>query len=174
MTKRLLTLLALASIAAAGPCEVFARDIKDVLENSRVRDKVVVEGTIKRAFDFDNFLVADSSSEIAVSFIGVRQDLKAGDPVVVYGKFRGKFSYLSRYGLIEAIEFLKPSDPKAAELRSKDEAPPMQSSQTPPLPPPAPAKNVETRLRELEDLKIKNLISPDEYKDQRKRILDSL
>lgn len=169
------TLLIILLIA---PTVCFARPIQDVLKNAQRREKVLVEGTVKKAFDFDTFLVTDDSGEIAVSFLGVKQHVGTGDAVVAYGLFDGRASYVSRYGLINALDWAPAADPKALDLKTKYDLTPSPSptpaSSTPATTPNAPTRSVESRLRELDELKGKGLVSPDEYKEQRKRILGEL
>lgn len=147
--------------------------IKDVLKQANRREKVLIEGRIQRAFDFDTFLVSDSSGEIAVSFVGLKQNVGASDNVVIYGWFDGRATYVAKYGLLYALEWAPAADADA--LRKKYTA----SRPTEPLNTPerasSPASlNIESRLKVLEDLKNKGLISTDEYQDQRKRILNDL
>jgi hypothetical protein len=150
-----------------------ARAINDVIQSASVRDKVLIEGRVKRAFDFDTYLVSDDKSEIAVSFLGVRQNLKVGDAIAVYGRFRGRASYKTTYALLEALEWTMQSDPKAVGLRDKYGV--SDSTATASAPPCIlPLPTIESRLKQLEDLKAKKLISNEEYQQQRKRILNDL
>lgn len=151
-----------------------ARAIGDVLQNAGVREKVFIEGRIKRAFDFDTFLVSDEKSDIAVSFLGVRQDLKVGDVIAVYGRFRGRLSYKSAYGLLETLEWAPQNDPASAALREKYDVTAASTPVAAVVPCIFPAPTIETRLKQLEDLKSKKLISEKEYQEQRKRILNDL
>ena len=163
--------------AAEAPVANTIRSVDDVLRHASRREKVVVAGTVKKAFDFDTLVLVDNNAEIAVSFVGVRQDIRAGDKIVVAGRFDGRRSYRSSYGLIYAIDWALQDDKKVALLVERFGAAPARSAA--PVSSPAPAasptsESIETRLQQLETLKAKNLITPEEYQLHRQRILDDL
>lgn len=159
------------------------RAIDDVLHNARRRELVMITGKVKRSFDLDNILLADDKSEIAVSLVEVRQDLRPGDAVAVVGRFDGRVSYRSNYGLLNAIDWAPLDDPqkfdalkaKYGVMASSVSAGAPDSPGTPSSPTVSPTSTeIERRLRALDELKAKNLITPDEYQEQRKRILNQL
>jgi hypothetical protein len=149
------------------------RSIDDVLRNAKRRDLVLVAGTVKRSFDLDNILLSDDSGEIAVSLVGLRQDLRPGDRVAVAGRFDGRVSFRSNYGLLTAIDWAPQSGARFDQLKNKYGVATSTTSASV-APTPAAASDVEPRLRQLDDLKSKNLVTPDEYQEQRKRILNDL
>ena len=156
-----------------------ARPIADILANASRKDTVVVKGKVKRPFNFDTFLLTDGTGEIAVSLVGLQQNVGPGDSIIVAGRYQGKFSYVSRYGLVEATAWAKAVDPRAAELLraygvTASPAPSPSASSSPTSPVATPVPDVETRLKKLENLKNRNLISPEEYREQRRRILNDL
>jgi hypothetical protein len=161
------------------------RSIDDVLHTAKRRDLVLVAGTVKRSFDLDNVLLTDEHGEIAVSFVGVRQDVRPGDRIAVAGRFDGRVGYRSNYGLLNAVAWAPLDDPKSDALRDKYGVTAASATASPSPtdssavvsssgPVSGPASNVESRLRTLDDLKSKNLVTPDEYQEQRKRILSQL
>ncbi len=172
----------LAPLYSEGPAASgkIVRSIDDVLHNAKRRDIVFVAGTVKQSFDLYNVLLVEGRSEIAVSLADVPQDVRPGDKIAVVGWFDGRLSYRSSYGLIIATDWAPQNSPKFVELRNK-----YGIVFSTPVPSPAPVavsvaassasiSTIELRLRELEDLKTKDLVTPDEYKQQRKRILDQL
>jgi hypothetical protein len=159
--------LALVFFVGASVAFADTRSIDDVLHNAKRRETVLIAGTVKRSFDLDTVLLADDGGEIAVSFVGVRQDVRPGDAIAVVGRFDGRLTYRSSYGLLNATQWVSQSDPKFAELRKQYNV----AVATTPV---TPAPGVESRLRALDDLKAKNLVTPEEYREQRTRILNQL
>ncbi len=157
--------------------------IEWVLKNSRTRARVLVQGTITKQIDFDNLILTDSGGSLRLDAFRVHQYLSKGDKVIVYGLYLGRITEDSARGKLEVLDFLpiKASDnPEKArqfiEKYGSDPVPAVKSDPVPAANHPAKAtdKTVESRLKELDDLKAKNLLSDEEYKEQRKRILGSL
>jgi hypothetical protein len=165
----------------------FADDAKRNLEidevlNGAYRSRVLTCGEIKRGFDFDHFMLADKTQEVAIGMAGLKHDLKTGDKICVYGIFHGPRSYRNRYPLIEVREMISQSKPEAVEKAVA------QYGTTKPVPAPTPNKppenpapeappaprTIEERLNELTRLKEKGVISPEEFEYNRKRILGEL
>lgn len=176
-TGLLLSFLTLGVAAITASAEPKPRTIDDTLKNTGIRKKVLIQGTVKRSFDFDNVLLTDDTAEIAVGLASVKQNVRDGDKILVYGRFEGRLNYKARYGFINALEWAPVGDPKGDALIAKYGVEPSTApaeSDSASSSAPAPQRSVESRLRELEDLKTKKLITDDEYKEQRKRILGQL
>lgn len=151
----------------------------EVIESAKRKAKVVIQGKIERAINFDYFVLTDDSGAIILNAAGVRHRLAVGDKIVVWGRYLGRSDrYPQARAEIEAIEMAPVDTPEAARILEGRTAPaPVPDvSANPPAPDAAPAVSlsIESRLRTLEDLKEKKLISDDEYKDTRKRILNDL
>ena len=170
--KKIFLFALVATASAAFGLE--PRPINDVLKSAGLRDKVVISGQAVRFFDFDTILISDGNDWIAVSFAGLKHAIHLHDRVVIAGRFRGRAVYLMRYGLLDAFDWAPASDPRANDLITQFGVAISSPVVAGPSLTPAPSANVESRLRTLDDLKKKNLITDEEYRDQRKRILNEL
>jgi hypothetical protein len=105
--------------------------------------------------------------------------LKIGDEVVAYGRYIGRSPIYVKHPELDVIELASATDDAGPALVAKRGVEP---GTYPDLPPPnaspghpaAAERTVEHRLEELNSLKSKGLITDDEYKQQRDRILGSL
>jgi hypothetical protein len=168
-------LLSLALLSPVGfAADKKPRTIQDVSQNARLRDKVVVQGTIRRRINFDLFIAEDASGPIGLSFEGLRQRLRIGDTIVVAGKFQGRYVLEGRIARLDVISFAAPGTPDAAALIEKFGEAPAAPQAPETSPSPAPVRSIEDRLRRLDELRDKKLVTPEEYAEQRKRILGDL
>ncbi|MFN0117207.1 MAG: SHOCT domain-containing protein [Elusimicrobiota bacterium] len=166
-----------------------ARSIDDILTQSKFRQKIFTVGVVKKPLNFDDFIVSsDQGTLVLVRFKGIKQDLKTGDKIFVYGRHLGRPALPGVKLEIEAIEYaLDTKTENRDALLSKYgvpvpiEVPVIKSTETVSITPvvtEAESTNdssfIEKRLMRLDGLKQKGLISEDEYKAQRKRILESL
>lgn len=144
----------------------------------RNREKIVVQGRVEKKIDLDHFVLADASGQLILTMQGVRHNLQKGDDVTVYARFIRSPANFPRYdGELEALDFAMSTEKeKAAQLVEKFGRPfsSKPSEEEPEVPSPAPPGPVEDRLRKLDDLKKQGLISDDEHRRHRDRILESL
>lgn len=158
--------------SSAFSVEKTPRTVNDISTNARLREKVLVEVTVRRRIDFDLVVGEDASGQIGLSFEGLRHDLKVGDTLVAAGRFRGRYALEGSLARLDVIEFAAPGTPEAARLIEKFGRGPASSKAPAPA---APAtRSIEGRLRQLDELRDKGLVTQEEHAEQRKRILDEL
>lgn len=174
------SLLILGSIFIFSSSAVLAekapRPIKDLLQSGRMRDKALIQGKVTKQIDLDYYIVEDETGDIVVGVRDVRHKLKLGDTLLAFGRYQGRTAFRSRKGQLDVTEFAMGEDAaaSAALVERYGTEPKAPEPVAQPPAPPAPARSVESRLQELENLKSKNLISADEYQQQRQRILNDL
>lgn len=142
----------------------------EVSAQARRKSKVLVEGRISRAIDFDTFVLTDPSGDMLLDAKGVRHDLGTGDAVLVWGRYLGRSDRRPAMAEIQAIDIVASGTPEAAALLAARAAEPP----APPAAAPAAGSSIETRLKALDDLKAREIVTDDEYRQQRQRILDEL
>ncbi len=159
----------------------------EVIHQARKRAKIVVQGHIERAINFDYFIFADDTGKLLLNAASVKQRMAAGDKVAVYGRVLGHATRFDQtLTEIEALEVGTDGSDDAkrilsTRLASTESVPaaavpaPSPITAATPLPEMPGAENsIESRLKFLEELKKKSLITDDEYREQRKRILGDL
>ncbi len=138
----------------------------EIAEKARYKDKLIAKGTVSKAITLDVFMINDGTGNLVIDMTGRRQKLKVGDHVTVYGKYRGISRTHDNTGELQVTEFLQSDTDKKMLEQHPAESDAVESTQ--------PKRNVQSRLEELEKLRSTNLITPDEYQEQRKRILNDL
>ncbi|MBV9079995.1 MAG: SHOCT domain-containing protein [Elusimicrobia bacterium] len=154
--------------------------LSDVLSTVRRKEKVLVSGTIARALTLDLFVLNDGTAEVLLNTANLPVSLAAGSKVVAWGRFQGRSDKQPKFaGEIEGIEVALADSGAAADLIKAHGRPapspvPAFSDAKPAAGTPVPGRSVETRLRDLDELKAKGLVTDEEYKEQRRRILNDL
>lgn len=173
MKKTILVFAILFS--AVAHAEKAPMPMADVLAGARFKQPVLVRGSIVKQLDFDTYVIQDNSEKLLANFKGVKQRLGVGDTLIVYGMYLGKGISRSAKGDIDVKAYAFVSDEAASKAlieKYGSETAALRSVSTPlAIDPP---KTIESRLRELDELKTKNLVTDQEYKEQRKRILDGI
>lgn len=175
----------LISLLAVQPCFAAPSDpmkVEDIVNSLRPRSRVLVQGTIVKQINFDTYALNDGTGDVILDVAGLRHDLKNGDEVLAFGKYRGRSSYRTFNGEIQVTDLGTPSDTAAVKALGekfakqrpilKDNLPAAAATKEEASPPET--KTVESRLEELEKLRSKNLINANEYHEQRERILNDL
>lgn len=166
-------ILALAAPAAALDADSIGR----VTASARRREKVLVEVTLKRALTLDRFLATDGTGEVFLDATGLRHDLKVGDRVVVWGRYMGRSDHDANVSELEALSLAPSGSEEAGKLLLAHGRPaPSPSPSVAPSvwPSPSPRPSIESRLREVDDLTEKGLITTEERRRIREKILSEL
>ncbi len=153
--------------------------IDDIVKNVGPRSRILVQGTITKAISFDTMVLDDGTGKMVLDLTQAKNELKVSDTVVVYGKYRGTSTYRAYNAEMLALELASPTDTETVKklgekfaknhpITKEDRAKKKEESA------PKVEKSVEGRLEELEKLKSKNLVTPEEYQEQRKRLLNDL
>lgn len=166
--------LGLAAVAAARPWTA-----AEVRASAARKSNVLIQGKIDRALTLDYFLFNDGTGELLLNAANVRQSLAAGDDVVVWGRYVGRSDRYAARPEVDAIELAPAGTAEAQKIcdahstAAPAPTPPVAPAAASPTATPA-VRSIEDRLRALDDLKAKGLVTPAEYDEQRKRILQDL
>ena len=151
--------------------------IRDVLSEAKLNTRIVVKGKIKKRLGFDYFVIGDETGELVLLKDTIRPNLRVGDEVVIMGIYEDSEKYSSYEGQIDIVSIAKPTHEKGVKKliqkygreRSPRDNPGASIENRA-----AEKDSVEKRLLRLETLKNKNLITTEEYKEHRQRILNEL
>ena len=178
MKNRFLVLAGLLWLSAGALEAGEVPSIADAIENVRRRQQVVIVGTVKRAINFDQFILTDGSTDVLINAAGVRHRLAAKSRAVIRGRYMGHSDRQPNFREIEVMEVAEAGSPEAERLlaryRKVPAAPTPVPSDSGAAAPAKGPRTPESRLRDLENLRNNGLITDDEYHSARKRILDDL
>lgn len=157
------------SFVVGAHAEKQPQPISDVISKAYHRQRVLVQGTVEKRMDWETVVLKDQTETLLLNCNRVRQDFKIGDTLVVYGLYQGRINQPVARGSLEVTEWALFSNEAASKkLVEKYGKEPVA------MPSPVVPEPTEARLKALDELKSKKLISDKEYKEQRKRILESL
>lgn len=168
------TLLFISVSAHAAPLET--PSLAQIIKGSRDKSMVLARGKVAKALSFDSFVLDDGTAKILLDLSGRNHQIKADDALVIYGRLRTNPSLQKYDAEIKVKEWVLLSDQSGVNAlteRYGSVNPPPASPQVAPISA-APSRDIASRLKDLEKLKEQNLITPDEYQEQRKRILNDL